>query len=151
MVKIGPFLQDRKNIKLLECEKIIHDFKEPDMEIPNIKFLLRNSMNTLRNFTKSVFAHIFAQFRYLAIKKYMFGFSRSRALKYIYTYLQNKRMWRCGVPKYLNFAKIKAIMYFAKFENAFVKPRNLNFSRNKLYIWNLQITRFKMIYNMFLF
>ena len=35
--------------------------------------------------------------------------------------------------------------------NAFVKPRNLNFSRNKLYIWNFQITRFKMIYNMFLF
>ena len=53
--------------------------------------------------------------------------------------------------KYLNFAKIKAIMYFAKFVNAFVKPRNLNFSRNKLYIWNLQIIRFKMIYNMFLF
>ena len=40
-------------------------------------------------------------------------------------------------------------MYFAKFFNAFVKPRNLNFSRNKLYIWNLQITRFKMIYDMF--
>ena len=50
----------------------------------------------------------------------------------------------------LNFAKIKAIMYFAKFVNAFVKPRNLNFSRNKLYIWNLQITCFKMIYNMFI-
>ena len=49
------------------------------------------------------------------------------------------------------FRKIKAIMYFAKFVNAFVKPRNLNFSRNKLYIWNLQITRFKMIYNMFVF
>ena len=51
--------------------------------------------------------------------------------------------------KYLDFAKIKAIMYFAKFLNAFVKPRN--FSRNKLYIWNLQITRFKMIYDMFVF
>ena len=49
------------------------------------------------------------------------------------------------------FCEDKAIMYFAKFVNAFVKPRNLNFSRNKLYIWNLQITRFKMIYNMFLF
>ena len=42
-------------------------------------------------------------------------------------------------------------MYFAKFFNAFLKPRNLNFSRNKLYIWNLQITRFKMIYDMFVF
>ena len=48
-------------------------------------------------------------------------------------------------------AKIKAIMYFAKFVNAYVKPRNLNFSRNKLYIWNLQITCFKVIYNMFIF
>ena len=53
--------------------------------------------------------------------------------------------------KYLNFAKIKAIMYFEKFLNTFVKPRNLDFSRNKLYIWNLQITRFKMIYDMFVF
>ena len=34
--------------------------------------------------------------------------------------------------KYLNFAKIKAIIYFAKFLNAFVKPRNLNVSRNKV-------------------
>ena len=34
--------------------------------------------------------------------------------------------------KYLNFAKIKAIMYFAKFLNAFVKPRNLNFSGKKI-------------------
>ena len=42
-------------------------------------------------------------------------------------------------------------MYFAKFVNAFVKPRNLNFSRNKLHIWNLQISRFKMMYNMFVF
>ena len=53
--------------------------------------------------------------------------------------------------EYLNFAKIKAIMHFAKFLNAYVKPRNLNFSRNKLYIWNLQITCFKVIYNMFIF
>ena len=45
------------------------------------------------------------------------------------------------------FREDKAIMYFAKFVNAFVKPRNLNFSRNKLYIWDLQITRFKMMYN----
>ena len=49
------------------------------------------------------------------------------------------------------FREDKAIMYFAKFLNAFVKPLNLNFSRNKLYIWNLQITRFKMIYDIFVF
>ena len=50
-----------------------------------------------------------------------------------------------------NFTKIKTIMYFANFLNAFVKPRNVNFSQNKLYIWNLQITRFKMIYDMLVF
>ena len=49
------------------------------------------------------------------------------------------------------FREDKAITYFAKFVNAFVKPRNLNFSQNKLYIWDLQITRFKMMYNMFVF
>ena len=28
-----------------------------------------------------------------------------------------------------------------------LSSRNLNISRNKLYIWNLRITRFKMIYD----
>ena len=32
-----------------------------------------------------------------------------------------------------------------------LSSRNLNISRNKLFIWNLQITRFKMIYDMFVF
>ena len=32
-----------------------------------------------------------------------------------------------------------------------LSSRNLNISRNKLYIWNLQITRFKMIYDVFVF
>ena len=32
-----------------------------------------------------------------------------------------------------------------------LSSQNLNISRNKLYIWNLQITRFKMIYDMFVF
>ena len=42
-------------------------------------------------------------------------------------------------------------MYSAKFLNAFVNSRNLNFSLNKLYIWNLQITCSKMTYDMFVF
>ena len=43
-------------------------------------------------------------------------------------------------------------MYFAKFIKAFLKPRNLNTSRNKLHFLNLQIMCFnKMIYNMFMF
>ena len=45
--------------------------------------------------------------------------------------------------KYLNFAKIKSITYFAKFLNAFVKPRNLNFSQNKLYAWLTRSVAFK--------
>ena len=49
------------------------------------------------------------------------------------------------------FREDKSNNVFAKFLNAFIKPRNLNFSRNKLYIWNLQITHFKMIYDMFVF
>ena len=36
-------------------------------------------------------------------------------------------------------------------EKAFLKWQNLNISRNKLYIRNLQITVFKVIYNMFMF
>ena len=80
--------------------------------------------------------------------------SDSQNMNILYIILKHV-IWRFQIynffAKYLNFAKIKAIMYFAKFVNAFVKPRNLNFSRTKLYIWNLQITRFKMIYNMFVF
>ena len=83
--------------------------------------------------------------------------SNSQNMNILYIILKHV-IWRFQIykyiicfAKYLNFAKIKAIMYFAKFVNAFVKPRNLNFSRNKSYIWNLQITRFKMIYNMFMY
>ena len=80
--------------------------------------------------------------------------SNSQNMNILYIILKHV-IWRFQIyncfAKYLNFAKIKAIMYFAKFVNAFVKPRNLNFSRNKLYIWNLQITPFKMLYNMFVF
>ena len=80
--------------------------------------------------------------------------SNSQNMNILYIILKHV-IWRFQIynlfREILNFAKIKAIMYFAKFVNAFEKPRNLNFSRNKLYIWNLQITRFKMIHNMFVF
>ena len=32
-----------------------------------------------------------------------------------------------------------------------LSSRNLNISQSKLYIWNLQFMRFKMIYDMFMF
>ena len=44
----------------------------------------------------------------------------------------------------------KAFKNFAKYIIG-LSLRNLNISRNKLYIWNLQITCFKMIHDMFVF
>ena len=80
--------------------------------------------------------------------------SNSQNMNILYIILKHV-IWRSQIynlfREIFKFREDKAIMYFAKFVNAFVKPRNLNFSRNKLYIWNLQITRFKMIYNMFVF
>ena len=63
--------------------------------------------------------------------------------------LENKNVW--FVWRYLNIAKICAIIYFAKFIKAFLKLQNLNISRNELYIRILQITRFKIIYMFMLY
>ena len=77
--------------------------------------------------------------------------SDSQNMNILYIILKHV-IWRFQIynlfREIFKFREDKAIIYFAKFVNAFVKPRNLNFSRNKLYIWNLKITRFKMIYNM---
>ena len=59
-----------------------------------------------------------------------------------------------GIPLYNLFREIfkfytKVFPNFAKFIIVYVI--NFNISRNKLYNWNLQITRFKMIHNMFMF
>ena len=45
---------------------------------------------------------------------------------------------------------MKAFTNFAKYIIA-LSSRNFNISRNKLYIWNLQIKRFKTIHDMFVF
>ena len=80
--------------------------------------------------------------------------SNSQNMNILYIILKHV-IWRFQIynlfREIFKFREDKAIMYFAKFVKAFVKRRNLNFLRNKLYIWNLQITRFKMIYNMFVF
>ena len=52
-------MKGKKNMRLLECKQIIYHFKPSDLEIPN-----NENMNTLRNFSKSVFAKIFAKFKY---------------------------------------------------------------------------------------
>ena len=59
----------RKKFKLLKCEHIIRSFEAPDLEISNYFreiFRFRDFMNTSGNFAKSVFAHIFSKFKYLA-------------------------------------------------------------------------------------
>ena len=40
---------------------------------------------------------------------------------------------------------------FREIHKSFLKPQNLNILQNNLYSLNLQITCFKMIYNMFMF
>ena len=47
--------------------------------------------------------------------------------KHIIYHVEMRDLEICLV-EYVNFAKIKEIMSFTKFLNAFVKPRNLNFS-----------------------
>ena len=61
----------RKNVKLLKYEHIIYHFKGRGLEISKCNyfreiFKFRDFMNTLRNFAKSVCAHIFAKFEYFA-------------------------------------------------------------------------------------
>ena len=60
----------RKNFKLLKCKHVIHNFEARDMEIWICNyfreiFKLYDFMNTIRNFAKSVFAHIFPKFHNL--------------------------------------------------------------------------------------
>ena len=59
----------RKNFKLLKYKHIIHNFEARDLEISICNYFreickLCDFMNTLRNFAKSVFAHIFTKFKY---------------------------------------------------------------------------------------
>ena len=61
----------QKNFKLIKYEHIIYHFEARGLEISKNNyfreiFKFRDFMNTLRNFAKSVFAHIFAKFEYFA-------------------------------------------------------------------------------------
>ena len=66
-------------------------------------------------------------------------------LKHVIWRFQTYNLFR----EIFKFHEDKSNNVFCEILKCFRKPRNLNFSRNKLYIWNLQITRFKMMYNMF--
>ena len=81
-------------------------------------------------------------------------FSRSsRNLGHFWKFEKISNSWNTNISNIILkrvIWRFQIYNFFAKFLNAFVKTRNLNFSRNKLYIWDLQITRFKMIYHTFL-
>ena len=65
MAQVSTIVSCLKNIRLLECEQIIHRFEVRDLEIPNEKYIISiksRNLNILR-------------------KNYIFGISRSRALK----------------------------------------------------------------------
>ena len=50
-----------------------------------------------------------------------------------------------------NFAVLRKHLRISRNTLLLLSSLNLNISRNKLYIWNLQITCFKMMYDMFVF
>ena len=50
-----------------------------------------------------------------------------------------------------NFAVLRKHFRISRNSLLLLSSRNLNISQNKLYILNLQIKRFKMIYDMFIF
>ena len=86
MLRNGSRIVVRKHSKLLKYERIIYSFEARDLEIRICNYLreifrYRDFMNTLRDFVKSVFAHIFAKFKYFAKKNYINVISRSRTLK----------------------------------------------------------------------
>ena len=56
----------------------------------------------------------------------------------IYSLFREKFKFRGFTKAFKNFAKYIVL-----------SSRNLNISQNKLYVWNLLITRFKMIHDMF--
>ena len=66
--------------------------------------------------------------------------SNSYNMNILYIILKHV-IWRFQIynlfREIFKFREDKSNNVFAKFVNAFVKPRNLSFSRNKLYIWNL--------------
>ena len=80
--------------------------------------------------------------------------SDSQNMNILYIILKHV-IWRFQIynlfREIFKFREDKSNNVFREIRKCFVKPRNLNFSRNKVCIWNLQITRFRMIYNMFVF
>ena len=85
-----------ENFKLIKYEYIIYSFEARDLEISNIQLLLqiskfRDFMNTLRNFGKSVFAHISAKLKYFA-KQFILTESPNHVLQNDMQYVHNLKV-----------------------------------------------------------
>ena len=81
--------------------------------------------------------------------------SNSQNMNILYIILKHVT-WRFQIynlfREIFKFREDKSNNVFREIRKCFRKTAKFDFfSRNKLYIWNLQITRFKMIYNMFVF
>ena len=85
------------NILYIALKQVIWRFRICNYFREMYKF--RDFMNTLRNFAESVFALIFAKFKYLAKQFYINGISRSRALKryIICSYFKSLKFFRTPI------------------------------------------------------
>ena len=148
MRRCGVFLPPIIFERLKVPQQIIYRQKENLSESPNHKKYWENIL------VSRFYEEFSRNRRNLGHFRKFEKISNSQNMNILYMILKHV-IWRFQIynlfREIFKFREDKAIMYFTKFVNAFVKPRNLNFSRKKLYIWNLQITRFKMIYNMFVF
>ena len=77
----------------------------------------------------------------ILISRFYEQFSRSsRILDHFWKFTKNS-----------NFAVLQKHLRISQNILLFLSSQNLNILGDKLYIWNFQITRFKMIYDMFVF
>ena len=95
----------------------------------------------------------------ILISQFYEQFSRnSRILGHFWKFEKISNSWNTNISYIilklylnLNFAVLRKHLRILRNTLLLLSSRNLNISRNKLYIWNLQITCFKMIYDMFVF
>ena len=92
----------RKRFKLLKYENIIYSFEALDLEISNMKLLLRNVQISrfyehFKKFPKSVFAHILAKFKYFA-KHFILTESPDHVLQIFSQFCRIKGCGGAGCP-----------------------------------------------------
>ena len=78
-------------------------------------------------------------------------FEQSSDAPYFETYLSSQAFFTFVTTLASNFPVLWKHLRISRNTLLLLSSRNLNISRNKLYIWNLQITHFKMIYDTSIF